>query len=134
MFLLDTDALSELDKTNPNPGLAVWLGGVDWLALHLSVITVAELWQGIRLMAEGRKRRALHAMFDLLPDRFHNRIISVDYSIAITFGDIQSKVGPLPILDTLIAATAITRRLTLITHNTGDMARTGASVLDPWSA
>jgi toxin FitB len=134
MFLVDTDALSELDKPHPNPGLAAWLENVDWLTLHISVITIAELWQGISLMREGQKRRALHAMFDLLPDRFHNRIIPVEPSIAIAFGDIQARFGPLPILDTLIAATALTKRLTLITHNTRDMARTGATVFDPWSA
>ena len=37
-------------------------------------------------------------------------------------------------LDTLIAATALTRRLTLVTHNTRDMTRTGATILDPWQS
>jgi predicted nucleic acid-binding protein len=133
MFLLDTDALSELDKTNPNAGQAAWLESVDWLALHVSVITIAELWQGISMMPEGRKRRALLAMFNLLPDRFHNRIIPIDYSTAIKFGELQANAGPLPVLDALIAATALTRRLTLITHNVNDMARTGVPIFDPWS-
>ena len=133
MFLLDTDAVSEFEKPTPNPGFLSWVESVDWLELYISVITVAELWEGISLLAASRKRRSLEAMFDLLPDRFHNRILSVDYSVAIRFGNIQAQAGPLPVLDTLIAATALTRRLTVITHNTVDMARTGASVLDPWS-
>jgi predicted nucleic acid-binding protein len=134
MFLLDTDALSELEKPRPDSGLVDWLNEVDWLELHLSVITVGEIWSGIIRLSQGPKRRALEAMFDLLPDRFHNRILPVDYAIAVKFGEIQTKHGPLPSLDTLIASTAITRRLTLVTHNSKDMMRTGATVFDPWSS
>ena len=72
-------------------------------------------------------------MFALMPERFYNRIIPVDYAIAVKFGELQAHAGPLPTLDTLIAATAIVRRLTLVTHNTQDLARTGAPLLDPWS-
>ena len=133
MFLLDTDALSELEKPSPDAGLLTWLETADWLELHLSVITVGELWKGITALPSGRKRRALEAMFDMLPDRFYNRIIPVDDAIAVKFGEIQAKAELLPSLDTLIAATAIVRHLTLVTHNTHDMARTGALILDPWA-
>jgi len=132
MFLLDTDALSELEKPRPDPGLLAWLETVDWLDLHLSVITIGEVWSGIAVLPQGRRRRALEGMFDLIPDRFFNRIIPVDYAIAVKFGELQVEAGPLPSLDALIAATAITRRLTLVTHNSKDMARTGAAILDPW--
>ena len=73
-------------------------------------------------------------MFELIPDRFEGRICEIDLAIAIKFGEIQAKAGPLPTIDTLIAATTITRRLTLVTHNTKDMLRTGARILDPWSS
>ena len=133
MFLLDTDAVSELEKPQIDSGFLAWLEDVDWLDLHLSVISIGELWQGIAELPHGRKRRALEGMFDLIPDRFHNRVIPIDSSIAIKFGEIQAESGPLPSLDTLIAATAMSRRLTLVTHNVKDMSRTGAALLDPWS-
>jgi predicted nucleic acid-binding protein len=132
MFLLDTDALSELEKPTPDSGVLAWFNTVDWLDLHLSVITIAELWSGIASLPSGPKRRRLEGMFELLPDRFYNRIIPVDYPIALKFAEIQVEAGPLPGFDTLIAATALTRRLTLVTHNAKDMARTGAEIHDPW--
>jgi predicted nucleic acid-binding protein len=134
MFLLDTNALSELEKPRPDPGLLAWLETVDWLDLHLSVITLGEVWAGIAALPQSRKRRALEGMFDLIPDRFFNRIVPVDYAIAVKFGELQVEAGPLPSLDALIAATAITRHLTLVTRNGKDMARTGAPILDPWVA
>ena len=70
----------------------------------------------------------------LVPDRFHTTAyVLADFSIAVKFGYIQAVSGPHPSLDTLIAATAITKRLTLVTHNSRDMARAGAAVLDPWA-
>jgi toxin FitB len=133
MFLLDTDALSELEKPIPNPMFVGWLESVDWRDVYISVITVSELWKGIAELPQSRKRRQLEAMFGLIPDRFFNRILPIDYETAVQFGEIQATRGPLPTLDTLIAATAIARHLTLVTRNVHDMARSGASILDPWS-
>ena len=67
MFLLDTMAVSELDQPRPNPGVVEWFSNVDWNDLFLSVISVAEIWQGIALLPAGKKRRSLEASFDLIP-------------------------------------------------------------------
>jgi predicted nucleic acid-binding protein len=134
MFLLDTDAMSEVDKLEPDAGFAAWIASVDWRDLHLSAITVAEMREGIMRLPESRKRRTLEAVFDLLPERFQSRIVPVDYSIAVTYGELQAEHGPLPVLDCLIAATALTRRLTIVTRNTRDMLRARARCLDPWTA
>jgi predicted nucleic acid-binding protein len=133
MFLLDTPVLSELEKPQPNRGVVEWLASVDWVDLHLSAITVAEIWQGIVRLPAGKKRRALEAFFDLLPHQFAGRILPINFQVAVRYGEIQAKLGPLPILDTLIGATALVNHLTVITQNTADLARTGARVHDPWS-
>jgi predicted nucleic acid-binding protein len=133
MFLLDTPVLSELEKPQPNPGVVEWLASVDWIDLHLSAVTVAEIWQGIVRLPAGKKRRALEAFFGLLPDQFAGRILPVDFQVGIRYGEIQAKLGPLPVLDTLIGATALVNHLTVITRNTGDIARTSARVHDPWT-
>jgi predicted nucleic acid-binding protein len=56
----------------------------------------------------------------------------VTLTIAVKYGEIQARVGPLPALDTLIGATALVNRLQVITRNTDDIARTGALIHDPW--
>ena len=132
MFLLDTDAVSELEKPQPNSGVQRWFDTVDWLDLHLSIITIAEIWTGIAALPHGQKRRSLEAMFDLIPDRFYGRIVGVDHPIAMKFGDIQASLT-LPTMDTFIAATAIVKRMTLVTRNRRHMAPTGATILDPWT-
>ena len=133
MFLLDTVTLSELDRPKPNPGVVAWFGSVEWMNLHLSVVTVSELWYGISRLRSGTKRRALEASFDLLPERFLDRIVPVDFHIAIRYGEIQAESGPLPVLDTLIGATALVKHLTVVTRNTPDIRRTGAAIFDPWT-
>ncbi len=133
MFLLDTMAVSELDQPRPNQGVVDWFSTADWSDLYLSVITVGEIWQGISRLPDGKKRRALEASFDLMPERFPGRILAVDFAIAIRYGELQALAGPLPTLDTLIGATAIVHRLTVITRNTGVIARTGARIHDPWT-
>jgi predicted nucleic acid-binding protein len=132
MFPLDTAAVSELDRPNPNQGVVDWFASVDWLELRLSAITIAETWQGIVRLPASKKRRALEVSCELLPDRFPERILPVDFQVGVRYGKIQGKIGPLPVLDTLIAATALVNHLTVVTRNTSDIARTGARVHDPW--
>jgi toxin FitB len=131
MFLLDTTTVSEMEKAQPNKGLVDWLGGVLWDDLFLSAITIAEARLGIDVLANGEKRRRLEAWFDNLTDQFQDRIIPIDYAVAIKFAEIQAD-GPLPIMDSFIGATAMVHRLTVVTRNSSDLGRTGARVLDPW--
>jgi hypothetical protein len=133
MFLLDTMTVSEMSKSVPDLGFQRWLSSVDWSDLRLSAVSVAEIWEGISELSQGKRRRDLEAWFEFLPTSFAGRIIPVDFAVAIRHGEIQAEKGPLPLFDTLIAATALVHRLTIVTRNTKDLGRTGAVVLDPWT-
>ena len=69
--------------------------------------------------------------------RFADRILPIDRAVADRWGrlaaDAASTTSPLPVIDGLLAATALDQNLTLVTWNTRDIAATGVSVFNPWN-
>ena len=62
---------------------------------------------------------------------FADRILGIDSATAKLWGELSGQ-RPRPVLDTLLAATAITHKLTLVTRNTSDIHDLPVRVLDPW--
>jgi predicted nucleic acid-binding protein len=137
-YLLDTCVVSEPTKPRPAPTVTAWLSEVDPDDLYLSVLTLGELERGIERLADGRKKRGFRTWLERVRAESMDRILAVDDSIATEWGRILAKAekagSPLPVIDALIAATAIVRGLTVVTRNTSDIARAGAAILDPWLA
>jgi predicted nucleic acid-binding protein len=134
-FLLDTNIVSELRKgSRADDNVRRWFEGVDDEALHLSVLVVGELRQGI----ERRRRRdpasAMHLerWLQKVVDGYADRIIGVDAEIAEAWGRLNVP-DPLPVIDGLLAATALLRDMTLVTRNTADVVRCGVPVVNPFS-
>ncbi len=48
--------------------------------------------------------------------------------------ELKRKGRPMPLLDSMIAATALAHRLTVATRDTGHFRRAGVNVVDPFSA
>ncbi|WP_391572394.1 type II toxin-antitoxin system VapC family toxin [Cohnella sp.] len=109
----------------------------DESALFLSVITFGELQKGISELSDKDRAARLQVWIDQdLTERFHGRTLSLDLNILMTWGQIQGnseKVGiALPVMDSLIAATAITHNLTVVTRNVKDIERCQVPVYNPW--
>jgi len=89
------------------------------------------------LLDKGRKQNELAAWLenDLLL-RFDKRIIPIDESIALIWGDfmgLSKQLGrPLSTLDAFIAATARQYDLTLVTSNSKDFDFLDVNLLNPW--
>jgi len=138
MFLLDTNVLSELVKPLPNLKVLAWLEKADEDRLFLSAVSIAEIKRGISLKDKGRKQNSLTAWLenDLLP-RFDKRIIPIDESISLVWGDlmgISRRQGRhLSTLDGFIAATAKIYHLTLVTRNTKDFDFLDLNLFNPWN-
>lgn len=139
MFLLDTCVISELVKPRPDEKVVRWVDSVDERSLFLSVLTLGELEKGISKLPESPRKTSLKEWLEQdMAERFAGRILPVDAAVAMAWGKIQGegeKVGTkLPVIDSLLAATAEIHRLTLATRNVTDFSRCGANVFNPWDA
>lgn len=136
-YLLDTNVISELIKKDPNPGVLSWLDTCDEKALFLSVITFGELQKGIWKLSDSNRAERLQKWVNQeLTKRFEGRIISIDLDVSFTWGKLQGtseKEGvKLPVMDSLIAATAMAHNLIVVTRNVRDLERCQVTVYNPW--
>lgn len=135
-YLVDTNVLSELRRRQPNPSVVQWFERRPATTLYLSVLTLGELRRGIEAMAEDARKRSLLDWLEIeLPGFFAGRVLSIDASIADRWGWLVATTGrPLPTIDSLLAATALTHGLTMVSRNQRDFRYPGLTVIDPWSA
>ena len=137
-FLLDTNAISEWVKPQPNPGLIAWTEGIDEDRIFISVVTLAELRYGVDRLPAGAKRKRLDLWLrDELPLRFEARILPIDGAVADTCGRVIARCEaagrPIEAMDAFIAAAAEAHNLTLVTHNVSNFKASLKSILDPWT-
>jgi predicted nucleic acid-binding protein len=134
-YLLDTNVISELTKRRPNEAVIAWFGRVAGADLHLSVITLGEIRKGIELRRQRDPAGAepLEHWFDMLRLRYRSRILSFDEEAAEVWGRIMAAHPRVPIEDGQLAATALSRDLTLVTRNLRDVAETGVACVDPFA-
>jgi predicted nucleic acid-binding protein len=135
-FLLDTNVISEMARTRPNPRVERWFRYVPSEALHLSVLTLGEIRKGIQPLETGARREKLRVWLEVeLPEWFEDRILEVSAAVADRWGVLLAEVErPAPAIDSLLAATALHHRLRLVTRNTADFAYPGLEVVDPWAS
>ena len=119
-------------KVRADAGFMAFLATADATGLFLSVLTLGELRKGVEAKRRNDSATAdrLGAWVDGIETTFADRVLPVD-TPAAALGELSAR-RTLPVIDTLIAATAITRGLTLVTRNTRDVAATGVPLLDPW--
>ena len=134
-FLIDTCALSELTKPKPSPRVSDWFDAAAPETLFVSVLTLGEIRKGIERLGDGRRRARIAAWLETeLPGWFENRILPVDAGVADEWGRLVARLRNLPAIDGLIAATALRRRLAVVTRNESDFAATGVDLVNPWEA
>ncbi|MSN25366.1 MAG: PIN domain-containing protein [Geobacter sp.] len=136
-YLLDTCMISELVKKIPSPGVVDWLDEQDEQTLFLSVLNLGELQKGISKLPDGAKKDELQAWVGLdLVERFAGRILDIDLETALCWGRIQGEAEregiKLPVMDSLISATAAAHGLIVVTRNVRDIERCGVRVCNPW--
>lgn len=137
MFLLDTNVVSELRRPErANANVRAWASGTPAELYAISVVTVLELERGIVLV---ERRDAMQAAVlrrwlerEILTP-LADRILSIDTAIARLCANLRVP-DPRPERDALIAATALTLGLTVVTRNVGDFEPMGVTLINPWLA
>jgi toxin FitB len=132
-YLLDTNVLSETRKKKADAGVMAFLESLDSSALYMSVLTIGELRKGIaaKKRTDPVAAKSLTAWVEGLEFGFADRILMVDAMTARLWGD-WSGDRPRPVVDTLLAATAVQHSLTLVTRNTRDVEGIRVKVHNPW--
>ena len=137
MVLMDTNIISEIRKGQRcDAAVAEWYAGVAEGDLYLSVLVLAEIRKGAEL---DRRRRdyaqadALENWLQIVAERFAERILPVDAATALTWGRLTA-LRPLPVIDGLLAATALTQDMILATRNLADFQGLGVQLLNPFES
>ncbi len=138
MFLLDTNVVSEIRKIasgRADRNVAAWASGVDAAQTYLSAITIGELEHGV-LLAERRDPVSGAVLRNWLDNdvygEFDQQILPVDAAVARRAAALHVP-DPAPVADALIAATAVSQDMVLVTRNTGDFDRfEDLQILNPW--
>ena len=136
-YLLDTCVISELIAKQPNPNVVEFVDSRDPDNIFLSVITIGEISKGIEKLPPSKRKKELQTWLgEYLLIRFDGKIISLSTEILIKWGELAAKLEgigiTLPAMDGLIAATALTHNLILITRNEKDFENTGVKIINPW--
>jgi predicted nucleic acid-binding protein len=133
-YLIDTSIISEVRKGDRcDPHVSAWYASVADDDLFLSTLVLRENRKGIALARprDPAKAVALERCLRQVEAAFDGRMLAIDNAVSDKWGR-MSAVRPIPVIDGLLAATAVTNGLTLVTRNDRDIAGLGAMVLNPF--
>ncbi len=133
-YLVDSNVLSEV--TRPHASAKV----IRWLRDHeadfvVNPIVLGEIQYGIGLTSSARKRAELQQWFEDGLRRL--RVLDIDSGTASTWSallvGLRKNGKAMPVKDSLIAASALQHKLTIVTSNTTDFQHAGVKLIDPFS-
>lgn len=136
-YLLDTCVISEFTRRIPEDKVIQWIEGIDEDQLFLSVITIGEIQRGIERLPDSRRKIEMQAWVNnQLIQRFNNRVISLDTQTMLIWGSLTARMEsagvPLPLIDSLIIATALQHTMVIVTRNISDFGNRGVQIINPW--
>jgi predicted nucleic acid-binding protein len=136
-YLLDTNCISEPARDKPEPRVLSWLDAVEESQLYLSVLTLGEIRKGASALPVSRRRTHLEVWLERqIKVRFAGRILPINEDIAERWGWLAAEAKirgrSLPVIDGLLAATALHHNLVLVSRNVADFLTTSVPILNPW--
>jgi predicted nucleic acid-binding protein len=139
MIVLDTNVLSEALRPSPEPSVLVWLAKQPRASLFTTTVTQGEILYGIRLLADGKRRRGLwDAAKKIFSEDFAGQVLSFDSDAADMYAEIAAtrRLAGKPIsqIDAIIVGITRSRGASLATRNLSDFEDCGIDIINPWAS
>lgn len=130
-YLLDTNVISELSKRHPHPAVVQWTSAQS--QTYLSVLTIGEILQGVERLRPRDTRRAeqIAHWAQQVQVQHRGRVLDVDHAVVTHWSTLPAS-RTLPVIDSLIAATALANGLVVATRNVEDFADAGVGTINPF--
>ena len=140
-WILDTNVVSEMMRPYPEPRVACFLDAIAIEGIGIATITIWEILNGIGRLNPGRRREELATRFqNILDDVFEGRVLDWTASDALACAvvmEVKRRLGEpldhhLPVA--ILAGTARSRKMTIVTRNEKGFRNTGVKAINPWAA
>ena len=133
-YLIDTNVICETIKRTPNTNVTKWFKSIRNEDLYISVLTLGEIRKGLAKINDLDKKKKIYLWLEQdLVSWFNERILPIDINVATKWGVVCTEmVKSTPIIDSLIASTALQFDLILVTRNTKDFCYQGLKVINPF--
>ena len=132
MYLLDTNVVSEFRRPRPHGAVLAWLSAVDDADLNISAVTLSEIQACIELTREqdAAKAAAIECWADQVADTYN--VLPMTAEVFRLWAKLMHKQSDTVYEDAMIAATALTHKLTVVTRNVTNFERFGVKIINPF--
>ena len=133
-YLLDTNVISETIRKTPDNSVKDWFQTIPSNQLYVSVLSLGEIRRGIEKLRDQPRKDFMTAWLENdLASWFGDHVLPVSPDVADKWGYLTA-TGTFPAIDALLAATALTHNMKLVTRNVSDFQNiAGLDIINPWN-